>query len=122
VGEEPDPRHLLIKRQRICAEGGRLKRVASKKLPFETIPQDDLTVNISVKARIQLSELKNATLEFVSSGQAAEQDSAIRFDNMAEVDKVDGLLKHVTESWLSGDSSIEVEYILRSGAKGKSKA
>ncbi|KAG8675273.1 hypothetical protein FPOAC1_001251 [Fusarium poae] len=122
TNEEPDPRHLLIKRQRIRTGGGQLKRVASKKLPLETIPQVDLTVNLSVKARIQMSELIRATLEFMKSDRAAEQYPAIRFDNMAEVSKVDELLRHATESWLSGDSSIEVEYMLRSGAKGKSKA
>ncbi|KAF5240537.1 hypothetical protein FAUST_4296 [Fusarium austroamericanum] len=120
--EEPDPRQLLIKRQRIHTGGGQLKRIASKKLPLETIPQADLTVNLSANASIQMSALVNAALEFMRSGRAAEQDSAIRFDNMAEVDKVDELLRHATESWLSGDSSIEVEYMLRSGAKGKSKA
>lgn len=122
VSEESDPRRLLMKRRHICAEGGRLKRVASKKLPFETIPQDDLTVNLSVKARVRMSQLRDATLEFMSSDRATEKDPVIQFNNMEEIDKIDGLLRRVTESWLERDSSIEVEYILRSGAKGKSKA
>lgn len=120
--EESDPRRLLIKRQRISTEGGRLKRIASKKLPFETIPQVDLTVKLSIKARIRMSELRIATWEFMSSGRAAEQDSAMQFSSMEEVDKVNELLKHTTETWLCEDSSIEVDYTLRSGAKGKSKA
>ncbi|CAG7556883.1 unnamed protein product [Fusarium equiseti] len=122
TSEESDPRRLLIKRQRISTEGGRLKRIASKKLPFETIPQVDLTVKLSIKARIRMSELRIATWEFMSSGRAAEQDSAMQFSSMKEVDKVNELLKHTTEAWLGEDSSIEADYILRSGAKGKSKA
>jgi hypothetical protein len=69
-----------------------------------------------------MSELRIATWEFMSSGRAAEQDSAMQFSSMKEVDKVNELLKHTTETWLGEDSSIEVDYILRSGAKGKSKA
>ena len=122
TSEESDPRRLLIKRQRISTEGGRLKRIASRKLPFETIPQVDLTVELSIKARIRMSELRIATWAFMSSGQAAEQESAMQFSSMDEVDKVNELLKRTTETWLGEGSSIEVDYSLRTGAKGKSKA
>ncbi|KAM0273083.1 hypothetical protein ACHAPA_001813 [Fusarium lateritium] len=121
-GEESDPRCLLMKRQRIFTEGGRLKRIASKKLPFETIPQDDFTMKLSIKASIQMDELDAVVVEFMTSSRAAEQDLPIQFKNMEEVDKVDKLLKLTVEPWLNENPSIEVEYTLRSEAKGKSKA
>ncbi|KAG5657123.1 hypothetical protein KAF25_001712 [Fusarium avenaceum] len=120
-GEESDPRCLLMKRQRIFTEGGRLRRIASKKLPFGTIPQDDFTMKLSIKARVQMGELNAVAVEFMASSRATEH-LPIRFENMEEVDKLDKLLKLAVESWLKENTSIEVEYTLRSEAKGKAKA
>lgn len=111
-----------MKRQRIFTDGGRLRRIASKKLPFETIPQDDFTIKLSIKARVQMDELNTVAVEFMASSRATEQHLPIRFENMEEVDKVDKLLKLAVESWLKENPSIEVEYTLRSEAKGKAKA
>ncbi|KAI6770605.1 hypothetical protein HG530_005234 [Fusarium avenaceum] len=111
-----------MKRQRIFKEGGRLRRIASKKLPFETIPQNDFTMKLSIKARVQMGELNAVAVEFMASSRATERHLPIRFENMEEVDKVDKLLKLAVESWLKENPSIEVEYTLRSEAKGKAKA
>jgi hypothetical protein len=111
-----------MKRQRICANGGRLKRIASAKLPFETISQNDSTLNISVKIEVRMCELQAATLEFVNSGRATKPGLALQFSNMDEVEEVDRRLRRVTESWLKGNPSIMVEYTLRSEVKVKSKA
>ncbi|KAF5970245.1 DNA mismatch repair PMS2 [Fusarium coicis] len=117
-----DSRRLLMKRQRICANGGRSKRIASTKLPLETISQNDSTLNLSVKVEVRMCELQAATLEFVNSGRATKPGLALQFRNMDEVEEVDRRLRRVTESWLKGNPSITVEYTLRSEVKGKSKA
>ncbi|KAH7218417.1 hypothetical protein DER44DRAFT_846270 [Fusarium oxysporum] len=119
---ELDSRRLLMKRQRIHANGGRLKRIASTKLPLEIISQNDSTVNLSVKVEVQMCELQAAALEFTNSGRATKPDLALQFRNMDEVEVVDRRLRRVTESWLKGNPSVTVEYILRSEVKGKSKA
>jgi hypothetical protein len=111
-----------MKRQRIHANGGRLKRIASTKLPLEIISQNDSTVNLSVKVEVQMCELQAAALEFTNSGRATKPDLALQFRNMDEVEVVDRRLRRVTESWLKGNPSVTVEYILRSEVKGKSKA
>ncbi|KAF5690302.1 DNA mismatch repair PMS2 protein [Fusarium denticulatum] len=117
-----DSRRLLMKRQRIRANGGRLKRIASTKLPLETISQNDSTLNLSVEIEVRMCELQAATLEFVNSGRASKPGLALQFRNMDEVEEVDRRLRRVTESWLKGNPSITVEYTLRSEVKGKSKA
>ncbi|KAI1032105.1 hypothetical protein LB504_001179 [Fusarium proliferatum] len=117
-----DSRHLLMKRQRIHANGGRLKRIASTKLPLETISQNDSTLNLSVKIEVQMCELQAATVEFMKSGRATKPDLALQFRNMDEVGEVDRRLRRVTESWLKGNPSITVEYTFRTEVKGKSKA
>ncbi|CZR35090.1 uncharacterized protein FPRO_00788 [Fusarium proliferatum ET1] len=117
-----DSRHLLMKRQRIHANGGRLKRIASTRLPLETISQNDSTLNLSVKIEVQMCELQAATVEFMKSGRATKPDLALQFRNMDEVGEVDRRLRRVTESWLKGSPSITVEYTFRSEVKGKSKA
>ncbi|KAF5653477.1 DNA mismatch repair PMS2 protein [Fusarium sp. NRRL 25303] len=117
-----DSRHLLMKRQRIHANGGRLKRITSTKLPLETISQNDSTLNLSVKIEVQMCELQAATVEFMKSGRATKPDLALQFRNMDEVGEVDRRLRRVTESWLKGNPSITVEYTFRSEVKGKSKA
>ncbi|KAF5566657.1 DNA mismatch repair PMS2 [Fusarium napiforme] len=117
-----DSRRLLMKRQRIRANGGRLRRIASTKLPLETISQTDSTLNLSVKIEVRMCELQAATLEFVNSGRATKPGLALQFRNMDEVEEVDRRLRRVTESWLKGNPSITVEYTLRSEVKGKSKA
>ncbi|KAF5608866.1 DNA mismatch repair PMS2 [Fusarium pseudoanthophilum] len=117
-----DSRRLLMKRQRIRANGGRLKRIASTKLPLETISQNDSTLNLSVKIEVRMCELQAAALEFVNSGRATKPGLALQFRSMDEVEEVDRRLRRVTESWLKGNPSITVEYTLRSEVKGKSKA
>ncbi|KAF5623434.1 DNA mismatch repair PMS2 [Fusarium sp. NRRL 52700] len=117
-----DSRRLLMKRQRIRANGGIIKRIASTRLPLETIAQPDSTLNLSIKIEVQISELQAATLEFMNSGRATKPDLALQFKNMDEVEEVDRRLRRVTESWLKGNPSITVEYTLRSEVKGKSKA
>ncbi|KAF4955883.1 hypothetical protein FGADI_4278 [Fusarium gaditjirri] len=117
-----DSRRLLMKRQRIRANGGRLKRIASTKLPLEAVSQNDSTVNLSVKVEVQMCELQVAALEFMKSGRASKLGLALQFRNMDEVEEVDRRLRRVTESWLEGNPSLTVEYILRSEVKGKSKA
>ncbi|KAF5614950.1 DNA mismatch repair PMS2 [Fusarium tjaetaba] len=117
-----DSRRLLMKRQRIRANGGRLRRIASTKLPLETISPNDSTLNLSVKIEVRMCELQAATLEFVNSGRATKPGLALQFRNMDEVEEVDRRLRRVTESWLKGNPSITVEYTLRSEVKGKSKA
>ncbi|KAF4490285.1 DNA mismatch repair PMS2 [Fusarium agapanthi] len=117
-----DSRRLLMKRQRIRANGGGLKRIASTKLPLETISQTDSTLNLSVKIEVQICELQAATLEFMNSGRATKLGLALQFRNMDEVEEVDRRLRQVTESWLKGNPSITVEFTLRSEVKGKSKA
>ncbi|RBR22205.1 hypothetical protein FVER53590_01290 [Fusarium verticillioides] len=117
-----DSRRLLMKRQRIRANGGRLKRIASTKLPLETISRNDSTLNLSVKIEVRMCELQAATLEFVNSGRATKPGLALQFRNMDEVEEVDRRLRRVAESWLKRNPSITVEYTLRSEVKGKSKA
>ncbi|KAF4436176.1 DNA mismatch repair PMS2 [Fusarium acutatum] len=117
-----DSRRLFMKRQRIRANGGRLKRITSTKLPLETISQNDSTLNLSVKIEVQMCELQAATLEFLNSGRATKPGLALQFRNMDEVEEVNSRLRRVTESWLKGNPSITVEYTLRSEVKGKSKA
>ncbi|KAF5706565.1 DNA mismatch repair PMS2 [Fusarium mundagurra] len=117
-----DSRRLLMKRQRIRANGGKLKRIASTKLPLETISQNDSTLNLSVKIEVHLCELQAATLEFMNSNRATKPGLALQFRNMDEVEEVDRRLRRVTESWLKGNPSITVEYTIRSEVKGKSKA
>ncbi|KAF5674059.1 DNA mismatch repair PMS2 protein [Fusarium heterosporum] len=117
---ESDPRCLLIERQRISTEGGRLKRIASKRLPLETIPQENITMKLSIQARVQIEKLKGMTLEFMTSGRAG-QGSAVRFEDIEEVEEVDRLFKLAVEAWLEKNPRTEVEYKLRSKAKGKSK-
>ncbi|EMT62262.1 PMS1 protein like protein 1 [Fusarium odoratissimum] len=108
---ELDSRRLLMKRQRIHANGGRLKRIASTKLPLEIISQNDSTVNLSVKVEVQMCELQAAALEFTNSGRATKPDLALQFRNMDEVEVVDRRLRRVTESWLKGNPSVTVEEI-----------
>ncbi|KAF5575067.1 DNA mismatch repair PMS2 [Fusarium subglutinans] len=117
-----DSRRLLMKRERIRANGGGLKRIASTKLPLETISQTDSTLNLSVKIEVQIGELQAATLEFMNSGLATKPGLALQFRNMDEVEEVDRRLRQVTESWLKGNPSITVEFTFRSEVKGKSKA
>ncbi|KAF4992754.1 hypothetical protein FGRMN_6964 [Fusarium graminum] len=118
---ESDPRCLLIKRQRISTEGGRLKRIASKRLPLEMIPQENITMKLLIQVRVQIEELKGMALEFMTSGRAASQGSAIRFEDMEEVEEVDKLFKLAVEAWLEENPRTEVEYKLRSEAEGKSR-
>ncbi|KAJ3524342.1 hypothetical protein NM208_g12094 [Fusarium decemcellulare] len=105
--EEQDPRRFLMKRQRSRAQGGRLKRVASNKLPLETIPQDYVTKGISFG---------------IGDAERLDSESSTQFSDMGEVDEVDRRLRETVEPWLKDKPFIEVEYTLRSGAKGKSKA
>ncbi|RSL87062.1 hypothetical protein CDV31_016317 [Fusarium ambrosium] len=122
--EDQDPRRFLMKRQRSCTQGGRLKRLGSKRLPFETIPQDYVTTGLLLKVRVGMSDVSRMISKHVASGRGEQRrrESGMQFKSMDEVEEVDKLLREVVGSWMRERPSVEVEYTLRTGAKGKSRA
>lgn len=113
-----------MKRQRSCTQGGRLKRLGLKKLPFETIPQDYVTTGLVLKLNIGVSDVGGMISKHMASGHGEQRgrESGMQFKSMEDVEDVDKLLREVVGSWVSEKPSVEVEYTLRTGAKGKTRA
>ncbi|KAI8724996.1 DNA-mis-repair domain-containing protein [Fusarium sp. LHS14.1] len=121
--EEQDPRRFLMKRQRSCTQGGRLKRLGSKRLPFETIPQDCVTTGLVLKLNVGMSDVNRMISTHMTVGHEEKRgrESGLQFKSLGEVDEVDKLLREVVGSWVREMPSVQVEYTLRAGAKGKSR-
>jgi hypothetical protein len=113
-----------MKRQRSCTQGGRLKRLGSKRLPFETIPQDYVTTGLVLKLNVGMSDVNRMISKHMASGHGEKRgrESGMQFKSMDEVEEVDKLVREGVGSWVRERPSVEVEYTLRTGAKGKSRA
>lgn len=113
-----------MKRQRSCTQGGRLKRLGSKRLPFETIPQDYVTTGLVLKLNVGLSDVNRMISKHMASGLGEQRgrESGMQFKSMDEVEEVDKLVREVVGPWVRERPSVKVEYTLRTGAKGKSRA
>ncbi|RFU75605.1 dna mismatch repair [Trichoderma arundinaceum] len=118
-----DPRLYLIKRRRSQARHGIARRISSRRLPLEAIPNRLTMQNASTSRRISLRKVKTLARQarlLRYDDITGDWGYAIEFKSMEEAGKVESRLQHAVESWQkTQNQAIEVEYKLRSAAKGK---
>ena len=71
-----------------------------------------------------MSDVNRMISKHMASGHGEQRgrESDMQFKSMDEVEEVDKLVREVVGSWVRERPSAEVEYTLRTGAKGKSRA
>lgn len=121
-----DPRLYLIKRRRSQARHGIARRLSSRRLPLEVTPNHLAIQNSSTSRRLSLKKIKSLAKKTRLQGYdivPGDRGSAITFKNMEEAGKVESRLQDAVDSWKqTQNQAIEVEYKLRSAAKGKNTA
>ncbi|KAL9476807.1 hypothetical protein ACSS6W_006648 [Trichoderma asperelloides] len=125
-GKLEDPRLYLIKRRRSQARHGIARRLSSRRLPLEVTPNHLAMQSSLISRRLSLRRVK------ALAKQTSRQDydivpgdwgNAITFESMEEAGKVESRLQDAVDSWKqTQNQAIEVEYKLRSAAKGKNPA
>lgn len=78
-----------------------------------------------LQVSLQVPDLKRALHGYLGLGALLDGTQGRRvldFASMGDVEVVESRLKEVINRWLETESSWEVEYSLRSGVKGKSRA
>lgn len=119
-----DPRLYLIKRRRSQARHGMARRLSSRRLPLEAIPHHFMVQNASISRRTSLRKVKSLARQARLLGNdivPGNWGHAIEFKSMEEAGKVERRLQHAVEAWKqTQNQAVEVEYKLRSAAKGKS--
>ncbi|KAF7548446.1 hypothetical protein G7046_g8675 [Stylonectria norvegica] len=117
----PDTRRYIMSGHQSRTRSGRPKRLSSK-LPLESIALDAGTHAASTRLEIELCSLIELLGYHNELGlQIAEQDATVPlgFRDMEDVVEVESLLRELVSGWLEENPGFEVEYTLRSGAKGK---
>ncbi|TFB04405.1 PMS1-like protein [Trichoderma ghanense] len=118
-----DPRLYLIKRRRSGARHGIARRLSTRRLPLEAIPPQLTVQNASTSLRASLRKVKSLARRTRLAGYDAvpgHWGQGIEFKTMQEADKVEQGLQHAVEVWKQAqDQNVDVEYTLRSAAKGK---
>lgn len=120
--KDQDPRFYFMKQRKGTMESSRPRRLISRKLPLEITPMDSATCNIMTRVRLTLSRLGESMDEYVSQGlmlSNSDGELPLQLKAVEDVDKVELRLKQTVNKWLTGASNQEVEYSLRSMAKGK---
>ncbi|KAL5088848.1 hypothetical protein Trisim1_006264 [Trichoderma cf. simile WF8] len=121
-----DSRLYLIKRRRSQARHGIARRISSRRLPLEVVPNHLTMLNASTSLRPpvgNVAELLFRRADWLDhSARKGEWGYAVEFQSMGEVTKLEQRLHNVVESWKQTQNQpVEVEYKLRSAAKGKGK-
>ncbi|KAL7810534.1 hypothetical protein V8C44DRAFT_117465 [Trichoderma aethiopicum] len=123
VNSTEDPRLYLIKRRRSRARHGITRRLSTRRLPLEVIPPQLTVQNASTSLRASLGSMKSLARRARLVGYDAVSGhwgQGIEFKTMEEADKVEQGLQHAVEVWKqTQDQDVDVEYTLRSAAKGK---
>ncbi|KAL7807839.1 hypothetical protein V8C26DRAFT_439204 [Trichoderma gracile] len=118
-----DPRLYLIKRRRSQARHGIARRLSTRRLPLEVTPPQLTVQNASTSLRASLRKVKTLArrarlVEY--DGVPGNWGQGIEFKSMEEADKVEHGLQHAVDVWKQTQhQDIDVEYTLRSAAKGK---
>lgn len=125
-GKPEDPRLYLIKRRRSQARHGIARRLSSRRLPLEVTPNHLAMQNSSTSRRLSMRKVKILAKQTRLHGYdivPGDWGNAITFKNMEEAGKVESRLQDAVDSWKqTQNQAIEVEYKLRSAAKGKNTA
>lgn len=118
-----DSRLYLIKRRRSQARHGIARRLSTRRLPLEVIPPQLTVQNASTSLRASLRKVKSLARRARLVGYdvvPGHWGQGIEFESMEEADKVEKGLQHAVEAWKhTQDQDLDVEYTLRSAAKGK---
>ncbi|KAL6878606.1 hypothetical protein J3F83DRAFT_758488 [Trichoderma novae-zelandiae] len=124
-GNAEDPRLYLIKRRRSHARHGIARRLSTRRLPLEVIPHHLTVQNASTSVTASLRKVKSLArrarlLRYdIVPGHWGQ---GIEFKTMEEAGKVEQGLQHAVEAWKQTQAqAVDVEYTLRSAAKGKGK-
>ncbi|PTB78102.1 hypothetical protein M440DRAFT_1184635 [Trichoderma longibrachiatum ATCC 18648] len=120
VTSTEDPRLYLIKRRRSRARHGITRRLSTRRLPLEVIPPQLTVQNASTSLRASQKSLARRARLVGYEAVPGHWGQGIEFRTMEEADKVEQGLQHVVEVWKqTQDQDVDVEYTLRSAAKGK---
>ncbi|KAL6906762.1 hypothetical protein GGI43DRAFT_431072 [Trichoderma evansii] len=125
-GKLEDPRLYLIQRRRSQARHGIARRLSSRRLPLEVTPNHLAMQNSSISRRLSMRKVKRLAKQTRLQGYdivPGDWGNAITFKNMEEAGEVESRLQDAVDSWKqTQNQAIEVEYKLRSAAKGKNTA
>ncbi|KAJ4864270.1 histidine kinase-, DNA gyrase b-, and HSP90-like ATPase domain-containing protein [Trichoderma breve] len=121
-----DSRLYLIKRRRSQARHGIARRISSRRLPLEVVSNHLTMRNASTSLRPPVGKVAESLFiradKLDHSARKGEWGYAVEFESMGEVTKLEQRLHNVVESWKQTQNQpVEVEYKLRSAAKGKGK-
>ncbi|KAM6482012.1 hypothetical protein HDV62DRAFT_397544 [Trichoderma sp. SZMC 28011] len=119
-----DSRLYLIKRRRSQARHGIARRISSRRLPLEVVPNHLMMRNASTSLRPPTRKVVKSLFtqaEWLDYGARKDEwGCAVQFQSMGEVTKLEQRLHNAVESWKQTQNQpVEVEYKLRSAAKGK---
>ncbi|KAM0265406.1 hypothetical protein ACHAQJ_000248 [Trichoderma viride] len=122
-GNLEDSRLYLIKRRRSQARHGIARRLSSSRLPLEATPNHLSMQNASTSRRVsprKIRALAKQTLLQEYDIILGDWGNAMIFKTMKEAGEMESRLQHVVEAWKEmQNQAVEVEYSLRSAAKGK---
>ncbi|PTB69911.1 hypothetical protein BBK36DRAFT_1110711 [Trichoderma citrinoviride] len=120
INSTEDPRLYLIKRRRSRARYGIARRLSTRRLPLEVIPHELAVQSASTSLRASLRKVKLLARRARLLGYDVVPGNGIEFNTMKEAGKVEQGLQHAVEAWKqTQDQAVDVEYTLRSAAKGK---
>ncbi|KAL7797759.1 hypothetical protein V8C43DRAFT_329091 [Trichoderma afarasin] len=119
-----DSRLYLIKRRHSQARHGIARRISSRRLPLEVVHNHLTMRNASTSLRPPVGKVAKFLFRRAEwlehSARKGEWGCAVEFQSMGEVTKLEQRLHNVVESWKQTQNQpVEVEYKLRSAAKGK---
>ena len=121
--EDGDPRRYFMRRQRSQAAHGHPRRLSSRRLPLEAVPHDKevhsivTTIDTFGMGLAQQLVLVAELDRYVCDGTLAR---GLPFETMAQAQLAEERLRLVVGVWAarSGEDA-EIEYTMRSQAKGK---
>ncbi|KAL7932184.1 hypothetical protein V8C35DRAFT_328888 [Trichoderma chlorosporum] len=118
-----DSRLYLIKRRRSQARHGRARRISSRLLPFEVMPDHSTMQSASTSLVSSLRKVKLLTRRARMLSDNIGPGSwghTVKFESMAEVTNLERRLQHAVGAWKQAQRRTdEVEYTLHLAAKGK---